>query len=150
MPKGDRLRTAFSVLALVLIVCLASNASAQVADPAPSPVLAYEGRLLESNAPVNGTRPFVFSIIDANGNELWNSGTQILTVTGGLYGVILGAAGMPALPPSLTLRANLHLRVNADGVQLSPDIPLVPALQASVAWNVIGPFAGDVTGTQQA
>jgi hypothetical protein len=39
--------------------------------------------------------------------------------------------------------------VTADGVQLSPDVALVPALQANAAWNVIGPFSGDVSGTQQ-
>jgi hypothetical protein len=146
------LRRLFHAIGLILLILSggASRSFAQVADPAPSPVLAYEGRLLESNAPVTGTRPFVFSIIDSSGNELWNSGTQVLTVTGGLYGVVLGAAGMPPLPPTLALRANLHLRVNADGVQLSPDIPLIPALQASNAWNVMGPFMGDVNGTQQA
>jgi hypothetical protein len=26
---------------------------------------------------------------------------------------------------------------------------LIPALQASTAWNVIGPFLGDISGTQQ-
>src|SRR5476651_1179635 len=81
---------------LGLFLNFAGEASAQVADPAPSPVLAYVGRLLESNVPVNGARPFVFSIVDSAGNELWNSGPQTLTVTGGLYGVVLGATGMPA------------------------------------------------------
>jgi hypothetical protein len=150
--ESDRLRKLFQAFGFTLLIFFGGVGSsfAQVADPAPSPVLAYEGRLLESNAPVTGTRPFVFSIIDVNGNELWNSGPQVLTVTGGLYGVVLGAAGMPPLPPTLALRANLRLRVNADGVQLSPDIPLIPALQASNAWNVMGPFMGDVNGTQQA
>ena len=144
------MRKILCFLELLLIACFAGRATAQVADPAPSPVLAFEGRLVESNAPVTGARPFVFSIIDSSGNELWNSGPQTLVVTGGLYGIVLGATGMPALPASLELRANLHLRVDADGVQLSPDVPLIPALQASTAWNVIGPFLGDVSGTQQA
>ena len=135
---------------LLLILCLSGNAFAQVADPAPSPVLAFEGRLLESNAPVTGTRPFTFSILDSNGIELWNSGQQNLTVNGGLYGVVLGTTGMPSLPAFLTLRANLSMRVIADGVQLSPDIPIIPALQASTAWSVIGQFMGDISGTQQA
>jgi hypothetical protein len=143
------MRLAFRVLALILILALASKVSAQVADPAPEPVLAYEGRLVESGTPVTGVRSFVFSIVDSNGDELWSSGTLTLTVTGGLYGVVLGAAGMPALPASLTLRANLSLSVNINGVQLSPNIALIPALQASAAWNVIGPFLGDVSGTQQ-
>lgn len=142
-------RRVLAVSALILFFCLSSKGLAQVADPAPSPVLAFEGRLVESNAPVTGTRPFVFSIIDSDGNQLWNSGTQTLTVIDGLYGVVLGATGMPALPASLTLRANLQLQVTADGVQLSPNIPLIPALQASTAWSVTGPFLGDISGTQQ-
>jgi hypothetical protein len=143
------MRLVFRIVALISMIALAGNVHAQTADPAPEPVLAYEGRLVESGTPVTGTRSFVFSIVDSTGNELWNSGTQTLTVTGGLYGVALGATGMPVIPASLTLRANLSLRVNINGVQLSPDIALVPSLQASVAWSVIGPFLGDVSGTQQ-
>ena len=146
---SNKFRTTLSALALISILCAGSKASDQAADPAPSPVLAYEGRLLESDVPVTGTRAFVFSIADSIGNELWNSGTQNLAVIGGLYGVVLGATGMPAIPASLQLRANLRLRVNAGGVQLYPDVPLVPALQASTAWSVIGPFRGDISGTQQ-
>src|SRR5208337_5430003 len=112
--KGGNFHTDLSVPGLILILCLAGKASAQVAGPPPSPVLAYEGRLLEANAPVTGARSFVFSIIDSSGKELWNSGPQTLTVTGGLYGVVLGAAGMPAFPASLALGTALHLRVNAD------------------------------------
>ena len=143
------MRLAFRILALISMIGLGGKIYAQVADPAPEPVLAYEGRLVESGTPVTGARSFVFSIVDSTGDELWNSGTQTLTVTGGLYGVALGATGMPVIPASLTLRANLSLRVNINGVQLSPDIALIPALQASVAWSVIGPFLGDVSGTQQ-
>ncbi len=144
------MRTTLSVLALISILCVVGNTSAQGADPAPSPALAYQGRLLESNVPASGARSFVFSILDSNGNQIWTSGPQTLTVTDGIYGIVLGATGMPALPASLDLQANLHLRVIADGVQLSPDVPLIPAFQASAAWNVIGPFLGDISGTQQA
>jgi hypothetical protein len=112
--------------------------------------LAYQGRLLESNVPASGARSFLFSILDSNGIQIWTSGPQTLTVTDGIYGIVLGATGMPALPASLDLQANLHLRVIADGVQLTPDVPLIPAFQASAAWNVIGPFLGDISGTQQA
>src|SRR5580658_9668454 len=143
------MRNTFRVFALVLILGFAGRVYAQVADPAPTPVLAYVGRLIESNKLATGSRPFVFSILDSGGDVLWTSGPQTLTVTDGLYGIVLGAAGMPALPASLTLKADLHLRVIADGVQLSPDVPLEPAFQASVAWSVIGPFLGDISGTQQ-
>jgi hypothetical protein len=139
----------FHFLWLVLMLGFACKDSAQVADPTPNPELAYQGRLTEANTLVNGARSFVFSILDSTGDELWNSGTQTITVVEGLYGVVLGATGMPVLPGSLTLRANLHLHVVADGVTLSPDVSLIPALQSSTTWNVIGPFFGDVSGTQQ-
>jgi len=142
-------RAAATVLALISILCLASEATAQVAEPAPSPVLAYEGRLLESNVPATGARTFVFSILGSTENQLWTSGPQTLTVSSGIYGVVLGGSGMPPLPATLALQTGLQLEVTADGVQLSPNVPLIPALQASTAWNVIGPFLGDISGTQQ-
>src|SRR5437868_5043214 len=145
-----RSRALHEVLVMISLLCLCRASAAQSADPAPSPLLAYQGRLLEFGTPVTGTRNFVFSIIDPTGKQQWTSGPQALTVTGGLYGVVLGGSGMPPLPESLLLRANLSLRVSVEGVQLSPDVPVIPALQASTAWNVIGPFMGDISGTQQA
>lgn len=133
----------------VVLSCFGSLCNAQVADPAPGPVLAYEGRLMESGGPVNGVHSFSFTILGANGTELWASGQRNLIVSEGLYGVVLGSAGMPAFPQTLTLQADLHVHVSVDGLELTPDAPLIPSLQASTAWNVIGNFAGDVTGTQR-
>src|SRR5258708_35684069 len=96
-----------SVLSLVLILGLSAEVFAQVADPPPTPVLAYEGRLRESNVLVTGTRPFVFSILDTNGNELWNSGAQNLVVVEGVYGVVLESSAMHLLPASQTLKDSL-------------------------------------------
>jgi hypothetical protein len=142
-------RAARWALALISLLCLVGTSLSQTADPVPNPVLAYQGRLMEFGSPVTGTRNFVFSIFDPTGKQLWTSGPQTLTVTGGLYGVVLGGSGMPPLPESLLLRANLSLRVTVEGVQLSPDVSVIPALQANSAWNVIGPFLGDISGTQQ-
>jgi hypothetical protein len=142
------MRVACYVFMLVVTLGFAGKIRAQT-DPAPIPLVAYEGRLSESNTLANGVRSFVFTIVDSSGNQLWNSGTQGVTVTGGLYGIILGGGGMPPLPGSLMGRTNLNLRVNIDGVQLSPDVPLIPALQAITAWNVGGPFLGDISGRQQ-
>jgi hypothetical protein len=55
------MRNTFRVFALVLILSSAGRVCAQVADPAPTPVLAYVGRLIESGKLVTGSRPFVFS-----------------------------------------------------------------------------------------
>ena len=113
-------------------------------------MLAYQGRLLEAALPVTGTRSFVFSILDATGAELWNSGAQSVSVNTGLYGVELGASPMPAIPTSLLGQPNLKLHVTVTGTALAPDTDLAPALQARSAFEVSGAFAGDIGGTQNA
>lgn len=117
---------------------------------APSPVLAYQGRLLEATLPVTGIRTFVFSILDGAGAELWNSGDQSISVNSGLYSAALGAAPMTAIPTTLLAQPNLKLHVVVSGTALSPDTDLVPALQARSAFELTGTFAGDVGGTQNA
>src|ERR1700745_2514360 len=98
-----RNRTFSLALILICLSCLAGETLAQTADPEPGPTLTYRGRLLEFNSPVTGTRNFEFSIIDSTGKRLWTSGPQALTVTGGLYGVVLGGSGMPPFPENLLL-----------------------------------------------
>ena len=134
----------------LLLLCIPCLSMAQSTDPAPSPVLAFEGRLIEGSGPVSGVHAFDFRVMDASGAELWKSGLLNLTVSGGLYGVVLGTGGMPAMPESLAAKNGLHLNVSVDGAELSPDVPLIPTLQASSAWKVTGTFSGDVSGTQQA
>jgi hypothetical protein len=116
----------------------------------PAPVLAYQGRLQEAGLPVTGTRDFAFALLDAGNVELWTSGVQGLSVTSGLYSALLGGSGMPPIPTSVLGRAVLKLKVSVGGVTLSPDVDLVPALQARSAFEVSGAFAGDLGGTQNA
>jgi hypothetical protein len=118
------------------------------ADPAPAPTLAYQGRLIEGTVAVSGVRGFTFSLLDSAGAEQWNSGTQSLTVTDGLYAVVLGATGMPALPVAILGKASLKLHVTVTGQALSPDVDIVPAFQARSAWELTGSFSGDLGGTQ--
>ncbi len=125
-----------------------SMAQAQAADPAPFPMLTYQGRLVEGATPATGTRSFVFALRDATGTELWNSGAQIVTVTNGLYSVVLGSSGMPPIPASLLGRTGLKLHMTIGGVALVPDVDLVAALQSRSAWELVGAFSGDLTGTQ--
>ena len=120
----------------------------QIADPTPLPQVAYQGRLLEGGAPVTGARVFVFSILDATGHELWNSGNQTLTVDVGLYGVVLGSTGMTPIPSSVLGKSGLLLRVAIGGTPLTPDVDILPAFQARSAWELVGAFSGDLTGTQ--
>jgi hypothetical protein len=120
----------------------------QVADPTPLPQVAYQGRLLEGGVPVTGARVFVFSILDSTGHELWNSGNQTLTVDVGLYGVVLGSTGMTPIPSSVLGKSGLLLRVAIGGTPLTPDVDILPAFQARSAWELVGAFSGDLTGTQ--
>lgn len=123
---------------------------AQAPEAPPSPQIAYQGRLQEAGLPVTGTRDFTFALLDAGGTELWSSGTQSLPVTNGLYSAVLGGPGMTAIPTSVLGKASLTLRISVGGTVLSPDVALLPALQARSAFEVSGAFAGDVTGTQAA
>ncbi len=136
----------------VLSCLLAASPSliAQVLEAPPAPVLAYQGRLLEAGVAVTGPRDFTFALLDAGNTELWNSGVQGLTVSGGLYSALLGGTGMPPIPTTVLGRAVLKLKVTVGGVALSPDVDLVPALQARSAFEVSGAFAGDLGGTQNA
>jgi len=120
----------------------------QTPDPTPTPQVAYQGRLLEGTAAVTGARVFTFAILDSTGSELWNSGDQTLTVDAGLYGAVLGATGMPAIPTTVLSRSGLQLHVTIGGVALSPDVAILPAFQARSAWELIGAFSGDLSGTQ--
>lgn len=112
------------------------------ADPAPAPLIAYQGRLVEGGEVVNGARAFTFAILDAGDATLWSSGDLSLTVTNGLYSAVLGGAPMPAIPSSLLETAGLKLHVTVTGQALSPDVALVPHLQARSAWSAV-----NVTGT---
>jgi hypothetical protein len=118
------------------------------ADAAPAPIIAYQGRLLEGTTPANGARQFVFSILDSAGAEQWNSGQLTLTVTDGLYSVVLGATPMPGLPGAMLGKAGLKLHIVLSGQALTPDATIVPAFQARSAWEVTGSFSGDLAGTQ--
>ncbi|MBP1627801.1 MAG: Tail Collar domain protein [Holophagaceae bacterium] len=121
---------------------------AMATEALPNPQIAYQGRLLEGTLPVTGSRTFVFAILDSGGAELWNSGDQVLSVTNGLYAVVLGGTGMTAIPTEVLAKPNLKLRVAIGGTTLTPDTDLVPALQARSAFELTGSFAGDLGGTQ--
>lgn len=138
---------------VAIIACTGSSiplrAGTTTSSPvAPLPTLAYQGRLLESNVPAHGDRTFVFSILDSKGAELWTSGPQTVVVTAGLYSVVLGSTGMTALPASIPNLSGLMLHVTVSGLVLAPDVDILPSIQTLSAWNLIGSFGGDLSGTQ--
>ena len=120
----------------------------QVSNPTPLPQVAYQGRLIEAGVAVTGARVFTFSILDSSGNELWNSGNQTLLVDAGLYAMVLGSSAMPPIPASVLATSGLLLHVTIGGTPLSPDVDILPAFQARSAWELVGAFGGDLTGTQ--
>jgi hypothetical protein len=132
----------------VLIAGTGQPALLAQAAAAPQPAITYQGRLMESGVAVTGDRSFVFSIMDSGGTEHWTSGAQTLQVTGGLYSVVLGATGMPALPAAILAMPGLMLHVTISGQAMTPDVDIIPALQALSAWNLVGSFGGDLSGTQ--
>jgi len=103
---------------------------------------------MEGSVAVTGVRSFTFSILDSSAVEQWSSGAQNLAVTEGLYSVVLGATGMPAVPVTMLGKAGLKLHVTVSGQELTPDVDIVPAFQARSAWDFVNPLAGDVAGTQ--
>ncbi|WP_285727894.1 hypothetical protein, partial [Geothrix rubra] len=114
-----------TLLTLTLIgLATGLHAQGAAAVAPPSPAVATQGRLTEAGLPVTGTRSFTFSILDAQGSELWNSGPQDVSVVNGLYAVELGGTGMPAIPASLLGTPNLRLHLVINGVALTPDTDL--------------------------
>ena len=130
------------------VLPLAAQSVPAAAVVAPTPQLAYQGHLLEAGVAANGARVFVFSLRDATGLELWSSGNQTVTVSDGLYSVVLGSTGMPAISPPVLAQSGLKLHVVIGGVAMAPDVELIPAFQSRSAWELVGAFSGDVTGTQ--
>ncbi len=78
----------------------------------------YQGRLIENNVPVDGTRKMRFTIYDsaAGGNELWTSGDVDITVYNGLFRYVLDLSSID----DWTAGEELYLQVVVDGETLTP------------------------------
>ncbi len=122
----------------VLLVGLGLAGLATAQTPALVP---YQGRVQTGSpaADFNGTGQFRFALMQGNsGTRLWvNNGPTTgnpvnavsLTVTNGLYSVLLGDPSIPnmaAIPPAVFLTSDVRLRVWFNGTQLSPDQRLAP------------------------
>jgi hypothetical protein len=133
----------------VLLLCLSAMfaaASLSAADPAP--LLTCQGRLTTSGQTASGNHVFTFSIINPDSSVAWTASAITLPVNDGLYAVVLGdttVAGMPAIPAGILTTSGLSLRITADAQLLSPDVALIPAVQANLAFHV----ANGVIGSAQ-
>ncbi len=174
-------RHPLATLALAALL-LALGAGAALAGPPARPlgassaptVVSYQGQVTVGGVPHNGSGYFKFAVVDAAGTtSYWsNDGTSAngsqpsaavsLTVTNGLFTVLLGDSGMNALTADVFDGSERYLRVwfcqSATGsfVQLAPDrrIAAVPyALQATNADTLDGKHLADLVqanGTLQA
>lgn len=57
-----------------------------------TPVMSYQGRLIESGSPANGSKSMTFRLYTAasGGTKVWEEGPKTVTVSGGLFNAILG------------------------------------------------------------
>ncbi len=127
------------LLRACLLLC-AGMALLSAVEVAPPPMLTAQGRITEAGNPVNGQRSFSFAIIASDGTTvLWSTPSLNLTVVNGLYAVVLGSTslgGMPAIPPSILTQTGLSLKVAVNGAPLLPNVAIIPALQADIAYSV--------------
>jgi|GEM_PF-4723886 len=107
-----------SVFCLLSAYCLLSTAYCFSAVPS---LINYQGVLKDSTGvPYNGNATMVFSIWDdsADGSKLWQETQDIVSVSHGLFNVLLGSS--EAIPDSVFAQPNSWLQVIANGSQLSP------------------------------
>ncbi len=150
-----RIRLAMCLAAAAMIT--APSLRAQVPQ-----LISYQGRVSVSGVNFNGTGSFNFALVDPTGAiSYWsNDGTNLngtqpatavtLTVTNGLYSVILGdtsKANMTAIPASVFANPSVWLRVwfndGTHGVQLlAPDQRIASVGYAIVAGSVTNGAVG--------
>lgn len=122
-------------LIVMVLVMTAGHSQAQQ--------LPFQGRLLENDLPVTGTRNFIFSIDDGGVN--WTETHSGVVVTNGLYALVLGQT--TALPPNLFIAQNTHslaIQVNGQAIgavtifaPLETDPTVDPSVKDGVEWSEI-------------
>ena len=98
--------------------------------------ISYQGKLLENEQPVTGTKNFTFSFVDTE----WSEDHENVEVTKGLYFVTLGSIN-PIPISIIEQNSNIKLRITVNGVVLQPDVPInsaITTLRAEVADRLKG------------
>jgi len=116
------------------IAFLVSNASAEIPR-----VISYQGRISdeEGNPVADGTYNMRFRIYDAEtgGNLEWDSGVQSVALDGGIFNVLLGDAGQPAL--DMEFAEEYWLVVTFNGVNQLPRQRLTSVGYAYMASGLV-------------
>ncbi len=112
--------THFFLLSLLLAVMSATQLQAQSAA-APN-LINVQGKLSDAaGAPISGELQITFAIFDeeTGGNELWREGPLAITLTRGIYNVLLGSTS--PLPPEIFKSGSARfLEITVNGETLAP------------------------------
>lgn len=136
-----------SVLAAVLALGSVGRASAAV-----PPLMNYQGYLTDNSSnPVTASYPMTFKLYpdSTTGSVLWSESYATVSVTGGVFNVILGT--LAPLPQSVFSGAKLWLLSTVNGVDILPRRPVVTvayAFRAGIADST-SPTTGAIAGTVQ-
>jgi hypothetical protein len=111
----------FFLPGLLLALLLATGTSAFAQSAAPE-LINVQGKLSDAaGAPINGQAQITFVIFDAetDGNELWREGPLTVTLTRGIYNVLLGSTS--PLPASIFKSGTARfLEITVNGETLAP------------------------------
>ncbi|MFH2203874.1 MAG: hypothetical protein ABIJ96_12205 [Elusimicrobiota bacterium] len=103
--------------------------------------LIYQGRLEDAGVPAAGLKNMVFRLYDtaSGGTPLWDSGTQSVSVNGGVFGVVLD---IPL--GALAGKKQRYIELIIEGITLTPRDPLQSVPYAKIAQSVEGSI--EITG----
>lgn len=126
-----------------MMLMLAAIATASYADL--NQTMSYQGQLTDSSGnPLNGSYNIRFFLYTAlsGGTQVWYEGHNNVTVTNGIFNVILGASTNPAaFPINLAMRDNLFLEIRvyngSSWETMSPRHTLACGAYAMSAMNVV-------------
>lgn len=116
------------------LLLIAAFAHAQVPQ-----LINYQGRITVGGTNVTGAGQFQFALVNTGASQTyWSNGVSAVsvTVTKGLYSVLLGDAGMNAIPPTVFTNSEVWLRVWFEGQQLVPDQRIAAVGYAMMGANV--------------
>ncbi|MEO0108418.1 MAG: hypothetical protein ABIK62_04520 [candidate division WOR-3 bacterium] len=138
MLRSCKIAGALLCLLLLTGVMLAANPTHQTDATVIPSMIPYQGKLTDgSGVPINGTRSMVFTLYAEStaGTARWTETQSSVTVTNGLFSVILGSVTpITNVPPG----PNCFLEIAVAGATLSPRVRLASAPYAYLAKQAAG------------
>ena len=133
------MKTRSHIVLVILCLCLPAIGFAQVPQ-----LISYQGRVTVGGTNFDGAGQFKFALINNGASRTyWSNGTASVSVSvsKGLFSILLGDAGMNPIPASVFTNSDVRLRIwFSDGVSgwqgLTPDQRLAAVGYALMAANV--------------